>query len=178
MEELKMNRGEIFNFVLRRWLYFTWCNNLFVNDSKVCVLPEISLHIYQAITLRTFEETETPRMIRCTIPITVQILWPVNLHNISQFSLPVSCRFMDGKVRENVEALFTLFSKYELFVYGIEMWTKTACLIYFLFDLCGLKLPAINDAPVRQCILFRFDGNLYKIDIRIINRSKQSFRFQ
>ena len=52
---------------------------------------------------------------------------------------------MDGKVRENVEALFTLFSKYEV------------------FDLCGLKLPAINDAPVRQCILFRFDGNLFKL---------------
>ena len=115
----------------------------------------------------TCEETETPRMIRFRIPITVQILWHVNLHcvlyNISQFSLPVSCRFMDGKVRENVEALFTLFSKYKLFVYGFEMWTKTARLIYFLFDLCGLKLPAINDAPVRQCILFRFDGNLFKL---------------
>ena len=49
MEELKMNRSEIFNFVLRRCLYFTWCNNLFVNNSKVCVLLEISLHIYHAI---------------------------------------------------------------------------------------------------------------------------------
>ena len=47
MEELKMNRSEIFNFALRRCLYFTWCNNLFVNNSKV--LPEISLHIYHAI---------------------------------------------------------------------------------------------------------------------------------
>ena len=73
---------------------------------------------------------------------------------------------MYGKVRENVEAPLSLFSKYKLFVYGIEMWTKTARLIYFLFDLYGLELPAINDAPVRQCILFRsfrFDGNLFKL---------------
>ena len=49
MEELKMNRSEIFNFALRRCLYFTWCNNLFVNNSKVCVLPENSLHLYHAI---------------------------------------------------------------------------------------------------------------------------------
>ena len=47
MEELKMNRSEIFNFALQRCLYFTWCNNLFLNNSKV--LPEISLHIYHAI---------------------------------------------------------------------------------------------------------------------------------
>ena len=47
MEELKMNRSEIFNFALRRCLYFSWCNNLFLNNSKV--LPEISLHIYHAI---------------------------------------------------------------------------------------------------------------------------------
>ena len=53
---------------------------------------------------------------------------------------------MDGKVGENDEALFTLFSKYKLFVYGIKLW-KTASPIYFLFDLCGLKLSAINDAP-------------------------------
>ena len=39
----------LFNFALRRCLYFTWSNNLFVNNSKVCVLPEISLHIYHAI---------------------------------------------------------------------------------------------------------------------------------
>ena len=82
--------------------------------------------------------------------LTVHILWHVNLHcvlhNISQFSLPVSCRFMHGKVGENDEALFTFFSKYKLFVYGIELW-KTARPIYFLFDLCGLKLSAINDAP-------------------------------
>ena len=99
--------------------------------------------------------------------LTVQILWHVNfhcvLHNISQFSLPVSCRFIDGKVGENVEALFILFSKYKLSVYGIQLWTKTARLIYFLFGLCGLKLPVINDAPVRQCILFRFEGNLFKL---------------
>ena len=49
MEELKMNRSEIFNFAVRRCLYFTWCNILFVNNSKVCVLPEISLHIHHAI---------------------------------------------------------------------------------------------------------------------------------
>ena len=47
MEELKMNRSEIFNFALRCCLYFSWCNNLFLNNSKV--LPEISLHIYHAI---------------------------------------------------------------------------------------------------------------------------------
>ena len=47
MEELKMNRSEIFNFALQRCLYFSWCNNLFVNNSKV--LPEISLHMYHAI---------------------------------------------------------------------------------------------------------------------------------
>ena len=73
---------------------------------------------------------------------------------------------MYGKVRENVEAPLSLFSKYKLFVYGIEMWTKTARLIYFLFDLYGLELSAINDAPVKQCILFRsfrLDGNLFKL---------------
>ena len=72
---------------------------------------------------------------------------------------------MYGKVRENVEALLSLFSKYKLFVYG-AVNTKTARLIYFLFDLCGLELPSINDAPVKQCILFRsfrFDGNLFKL---------------
>ena len=42
-------------------------------------------------------------------------------HNISQFSLPVCCRFMYGKVPENVEALLSIFSKYKLFVYGIEL---------------------------------------------------------
>ena len=167
MDRIKddQNQSEIFNFALRHCLYFTWCNNLLVNNSKVCVLPgDLTAYI---LRYRTCEETETPTMIQCRILITVQILWHVNLHcvlhNISQFWLPVSCRFMDGKVRENVEALFTLFSKYELFVYGIEMWTKTACLIYFLFDLCGLKLPAINNTPVRQCILFRFHGNLSKL---------------
>ena len=44
------------------------------------------------------------------------------------------------------------------------MNTKTARLIYFLFDLCGLELTAINDEPVKQCILcrsFRFDANLF-----------------
>ena len=74
---------------------------------------------------QTCEETETPRMIRFKSysSNTVQIWWHVNLHcvphNISQFSLPVCCRFMYGKVRENVEALLSLFSKYRLFVYGI-----------------------------------------------------------
>ena len=48
-----------------------------------------------------------------------------------------------GKVLENVEALLSLFSKYKLFVYGIELWTKTARLIYLLFDLCGLEVPTI-----------------------------------
>ena len=47
MEELKMNWSEIFNFALRRCLCFLWCNNLFLNNSKV--VPEISLHIYHAI---------------------------------------------------------------------------------------------------------------------------------
>ena len=73
---------------------------------------------------------------------------------------------MYGKVLENVEVLLSLFSKYKLFVYGIEIWTKTARLIYFLFDLYGLELPAINDAPVKQYILFRsfrFDENLFKL---------------
>ena len=125
------------NFALRCCLYFTWCNNLFMNNSKVCVLQEISLHIYHAIRLVRKQKLLGWYDV-------VHILWHVNLHyvlhNISQFSSPVSCRFMDGKVRENVEALFTLFSKYKLFVYGIEMWTKTARLIYFLFDLCGLKV--------------------------------------
>ena len=37
------------NFALRCCLYFTWCYNSFVNNSKVCVLTEISLHIYHAI---------------------------------------------------------------------------------------------------------------------------------
>ena len=75
----------------------------------------------------------------------------------------VSCM---ERYEKMLKPLFSLFSKYKLFVYGIEMWTKTARLIYFLFDVCGLELPAINDAPVTQCILFRlfrFDGNLFKL---------------
>ena len=110
MEELKMNRSEMFNFARQRCLYFTWCNNLFVNNSKV--LQEISLHIPR---YRTCEETESPRMIRFKSygSNTVQIWWHVNIncvpHNISQFSLPVCCRFIFGKVRENVEALLSLF---------------------------------------------------------------------
>ena len=51
---------------------------------------------------------------------------------------------MFGKVRENVEALLSLFSEYKLSVYGIELRTKTARLIYVLFDLGGLELPAIK----------------------------------
>ena len=140
MEELKVNRSEIFNFALRRCLYFSWCNNLFLNNSKV--LPEISLHIYHAIgpvrkqkLLGWYDSN-----------LTVQIWWHVNLHcvrhNISQFSLPVCCRFMYGKVLENVEALLSLFSKYKLFVYGVELWTQKrhawfiSCLIYV-----GLNFP-------------------------------------
>ena len=157
----------LFKLALRCCLYFTSCNNLFVNNSRVCVLPEISLHIYHAIgpvrkrKLLGWYDVGSKSTNHSSNLIHVNL--HCVLHNISQFSSPVSCRFMDGKVRENVEALFTLFSKYKLFVYGIEMWTKTARLIYFLFDLCGLKLSAINDAPVRQCILFRFDGKLFKL---------------
>ena len=152
MEELKMNLSEIFNFALRRRLYFTWCNNLWTIQKFAFYRRSHCIY-----TILGWYDSN----------LTVQILWHVNLHcvlhNISQFSLPISCRFMDGKVRENVEALFSLFSKYKLFVYGIEMWTKTARLIFFLFDLCGLELPAINDAPVRQCILLRVDGTLFKL---------------
>ena len=42
IEELNMNRSEIFTFALRRCLYFTWCNSLFGTIQKL----EISLHIY------------------------------------------------------------------------------------------------------------------------------------
>ena len=98
----------------------------------------------------------------------------VNLHcvphniMISQFSLSVCCHFMYGKVLENVEALLSLFSKYKLFVYGIELWTQKrhVWFISCLILICGLELTAINDAPVKQCILFRsfrFDGNLFKL---------------
>ena len=144
MEELKMNRSEIFNFALRRWLYFSWCNNLFPNNSKV--LPEISLHMYHAIG--PLRKQKLLRMIgfKTYSSNTVQIWWHVNLHfvrqNISQFSVPVCCRFMYWKVRENVEALLSLFSKYKLFVYGVELWTQKrhawfiSCLIYV-----GLNFP-------------------------------------
>ena len=145
MEELKMNRSEIFNFALWRCLYFTWCNNKNLWTIKSST-GDLTAFIPR---YRTCEETESPRMIRFKSysSNTVQIWWHVNLHcvphNISQFSLPVCCRFMYGKVRENVEALLSLFSKYKLFVYGIELWTKTARLIYLLFDLCGLEVPTI-----------------------------------
>ena len=143
-KELKVNRSEIFDFALRRCLYFTWCNNLFVNTQKFYT-GDLTAYIPRYWTC---EETETPRMIRFKSysSNTVQIWWHVNLHcvlhNISQFSLPVSCRFMYGKVRENVEALLSLFSKYKLFVYGIELWTQKrhawfiSCLIYV-----GLNFP-------------------------------------
>ena len=72
---------------------------------------------------------------------------------------------MYGKVRETVEALLSLFSKYKLFVYG-AVNTKTTRLIYFLFDLCGLELPAINDAPVKQCILFSNNEHLMHFLVR------------
>ena len=97
------------------------------------------------------EEIGTPRMIRFksyssnTVQIS-EIWWHVNLHcvphNISQFSLLGCCRFMYGKVRENVEALLSLFSKYKLFVYGVELWIQKrhawfiSCLIYE-----GLNFP-------------------------------------
>ena len=143
-KELKVNRSEIFDFALRRCLYFTWCNNLFVNNSKV--LPEISLHMYHAIG--PLRKQKLLRMIgfKTYSSNTVQIWWHVNLHfvrqNISQFSVPVCCRFMYWKVRENVEALLSLFSKYKLFVYGVELWTQKrhawfiSCLIYV-----GLNFP-------------------------------------
>ena len=84
--------------------------------------------------------------LRLMFDILLQIWWHVNLHcvphNISQFSLLVCCRFMYWKVRENVEALLSLFSKLKLFVYGIELWTQKqhawfiSCLIYV-----GLNFP-------------------------------------
>ena len=141
MEELKMNRSDIFNFALRRCLYFTWCNNLFVNTQKFYT-GDLTAYIPRYWTC---EETETPRMIRFQSysSNTVQILWHVNLHcvlhNISQFSLPVCCRFMYGKVRENVEALLSLFSKYKLFVLRCEQKRHAwfiSCLIYV-----GLNFP-------------------------------------
>ena len=141
VEELKMKRSEIFNFALRRCLYFSWCDNLFLNNSKV--LLEISLHMYHAIgpvrkqkLLGWYDSN-----------LTVQIQFKSDdmstfPHNISQFSLPVCCRFMYGKVRENVEALLSLFSKHKLSVYGVELWTQKwhawfiSCLIYV-----GLNFP-------------------------------------
>ena len=168
MEELKMNRSEIFNFALRRCLYFSWCNNLFLNNSKV--LPEISLHIYHAIgpvrkqkLLGWYDSNLTVQIQFKSDDMSTFIVSYTIFHN-SRYRYP-AVSWME-RYEEMLKPFFSLFSKYKLFVYGIEMWTKTERLIYFLFDLCGLELPAINDSPVRpciMCILFRFDGNLFKL---------------
>ena len=139
MEELKMNRSEIFNFALRRCLYFTWCNNLFVNNSKVCVLPEISLHISYAIGPVRKQKLPYSSNLMTRQP---------SLCPTQHFTILVTgiLPFHAWKGRRKWWSTFYFFSKYKLFVYGIELW-KTARPIYFLFDLCGLKLSTINDAP-------------------------------
>ena len=132
MEELKMNRSEIFNFVLRRCLYFTWCNNLFLNDAKV--LPEISvisLHIYHAIgpvrkqKLRGWYDSNLTVQIQFKsddLSTCVPQYFTILVTGMQKCMLPF--HVWDGKVRENVEALLSLFSKYELFVYGVELWIQ------------------------------------------------------
>ena len=119
MEELKMNRSEIFNFALRRCLYFSWCNNLFLNNSKV--LPEISLHIYHAIGPVRKEKL----LGWYDSNLTVQIWWHVNLstfivshiifHNSRYRYAAVSCMERYWKMLkpfflyfENINCLFTV----------------------------------------------------------------------
>ena len=115
MEELKVNRSEIFHFALRRCLYFSRCNNLFLNNSKV--LPEISLHIYHAIgparkqkLLGWYDSN-----------LTVQIWWHVNLHIIFHNSryryAAVSCMERYEKMLkpfflyfQNINCLFTVLN--------------------------------------------------------------------
>ena len=168
MGELKMNRSEIFNFALRRCLYFSWCNNLFLNNSKV--LPEIPLHIYHALgpvrkqkLLGWYDSNLTVQIQFKSDDMSTFILSHIIFHNSRYRYAAVSCMERYEKMLtpfflyfQNINCLFTVLSCEH----------KNGSLIYFLFDLCGLELPAINDAPVKQCILFRslrFDGNLFKL---------------
>ena len=164
MEELKMNRSEIFNFALRRCLSFSWCNNLFLNNSKV--LPEISLHIYHAIgpvrkqkLLGWYDWNLTVQIQFKSDDMSTFIVSHIIFHNSRYRYAAVSCMERYQKMLkpfflyfQNINCLFTVLS--------CEHKNGTPDL------LCGLELPALNDAPVKQCMLFRsfrFDGNLFKL---------------
>ena len=172
MEELKMNRSEIFNFVLRRCLYFTWCNNLFLNDAKV--LPEISLHIYHAIgpvrkqKLRGWYDSNLTVQIQfksddLSTFIVSHIIFHNSRYRYAKMHAAVSCM---ERYEKMLKPFFLYFQNMNCLFTVLSCEYKKGSLIYFMFDLCGLELPAINDAPVKPCILFRsfrFDGNSFKL---------------
>lgn len=122
MEELKMNRSEIFNFALRRCLYFTWCNNLFLNNSKV--LPEISLHIYHAIgpvrkqkLLGWYDSNLTVQIQFKSDDMSTFIVSHIIFHNSRYRYAAVSCMERYEKMLkpfflyfQNINCLFTVLS--------------------------------------------------------------------
>ena len=158
MEELKMNRSEIFNFALRRCLYFTWCNNLFVNNSKVCLLQEISLHIYHTIgpvrklKLLGWYNVGSQSQFKSYDTSTFIVSYTIFL----QFSLPVSCRFMDGKVRKMLKHFLLYFQNMNC-LFTVLRWEQKqlawfiSCLIYE-----GLNFPPLT---TRQW------GSVYYLDL-------------
>lgn len=143
MEELKMNRSEIFNFALRRCLYFTWCNNLFLNNSKV--LPEISLHIYHAIgpvrkqkLLGWYDSNLTVQIQFKSDDMSTFIVSHIIFHNSRYRYAAVSCMERYEKMLkpfflyfQNINCLFTVLrcgqKRHAWFI---------SCLIYV-----GLNLP-------------------------------------
>ena len=122
MEELKMNRSEIFNFALRRCLYFTWCNNLFLNNSKV--LPEISLHIYHAIgpvrkqkLLGWYDSNLTVQIQFKSVDMSTFLVSHIIFHNSRYQYAAVSCMERYEKMLkpfflyfQNINCLFTVLS--------------------------------------------------------------------
>ena len=83
----------------------------------------------------------------------------ITFHNSRYRYAAVSCM---ERYEKMLKPFFLYFQNINCLFTVLSCEYKNRSLIYFLFDVCGLELPAINDAPVKQCILFRsfrFDGN-------------------
>ena len=103
-------------------LYFTWCNNLFLNSSKV--LPEISLHIYHAIgpvrkqKLLGWYDSNLTVQIQCkSDDMSTFIVSHIMLHNSRYRYAAVSCMEKYEKMLkpfflyfQNINCLFTVLS--------------------------------------------------------------------
>ena len=117
-----MDGSEIFNFALRRCLYFSWCNNLFLNNSKV--LPEISLHIYHAIgpvrkqkLLGWYDSNLTVQIQFKSDDMSTFIVSHIIFHNSRYRYAAVSCMERYEKMLkpfflyfQNINCLFTVLS--------------------------------------------------------------------